>query len=328
MKKSFFGFGAKVAMAVLAVCSFVLTSCYEKQAPVKEEAPVYYVVGTVYDATTSNVIADANVTVNGAAVTLSNGSFTSKIAGPGAVAVAAEAKGYVAVSRTVQVVAVGNNQTSVTTADLAMVPVEVPVVVPETGIFAGTLTVEDLIADFGFPKNTEINEEDSTIVVCEDFVIEVGHDAHVYEHWTKPYEAKWNTYSGYITNFKNDDAVVNNVIDIASNQYMQTVKVGKDYADFEVKEVSEILNESGSKCLMGYHVDHIFVQKLLSYIYDGNHYEVNLVKAVKTVMTEKWDVVDSHDTHDSHDSHDNHDLHNGHNQHGGANAGGGAGESI
>ena len=326
MKKSFFGFTAKVAMAVLAVCSFVLTSCYEKPAPTPVEEPVYYVVGTVYDATTSVAIADAKVTVNGSAVTVSNGSFTSKLSGPGAVAVAAEAEGYVAVSRTVQVVAVGNNQTSVTTADLAMVPVVVEVPVPETGLLEGTLTLEDLIADFGFPENTEI-EEDGTIMVCEDFQIEthLGHDAHIAEHWTKPYLAKWDVYSGYITNFKNDDAVVVNVIDIASNQYMQTAKAGKDFADFIVDVKEEELNPNGSKCLMGYHVCHMFEQHLLSYIYDGVHYEANLVKAVKTVMTEEWDVVDSHDTHDSHDSHDAHNSHNSHNTHGSSNAGGGEG---
>lgn len=325
MKKSFFGFTAKVAMAVLAVCSFVLTSCYEKAAPTPVEEPVYYVVGTVYDAATSSAIADATVTVNGSAVTLSNGSFTSKLSGPGAVTVAAEAEGYVSVSRTVQVVAVGNNQTSITSADIAMVPVVVEVPVPETGIFAGTLSLEDLIEKFGFPEGTEILE-DSTIVVCEDFAIEthLGHDAHIAEHWTKPYEAEWTSLSGYITDFKNDDAVVVNVIDIASNQYMNTTKAGDDYSDFIVKENSKILNESGSKCLMGYHVCHYFEQSLLSYIYDGVHYEANLVKATETVMTAEWDVVDSHDTHDSHDAHD---AHNSHNTHGGSNAGGGAADS-
>ena len=54
MKKSLFGFSAKVAMAVLAVCSFVLTSCYEK-TPVAKTPSEYYVVGTVY-----SVDADGN----------------------------------------------------------------------------------------------------------------------------------------------------------------------------------------------------------------------------------------------------------------------------
>ena len=54
MKKSFFGFSAKVAMAVLAVCSFVLTSCYEK-SPGAKTPTEYHVIGSVYDAVTGEV---------------------------------------------------------------------------------------------------------------------------------------------------------------------------------------------------------------------------------------------------------------------------------
>ena len=67
MKKSFFGFSAKVAMAVLAVCSFVLTSCYEK-SPVAKTPSEYHVVGSVYDAETGKVITEAKVTLDGKSV--------------------------------------------------------------------------------------------------------------------------------------------------------------------------------------------------------------------------------------------------------------------
>ncbi|MBQ7772877.1 MAG: DUF3869 domain-containing protein [Bacteroidales bacterium] len=122
MKKSLFGLGAKVAMAVLAVCSFALTSCYEKSTPVVDQEPIYYVVGTVYDAATSQALA-ANVTVNSNSVTVTNGSFITKVSAAGAVTVAAEAEGYYPVSRTVQVAPAGKNQISVSNADIAMVQV-------------------------------------------------------------------------------------------------------------------------------------------------------------------------------------------------------------
>ena len=77
MKKSFFGFSAKVAMAVLAVCSFVLTSCYEK-SPVAKTPTEYYVIGSVYDAVTGDVISGANVTLDGKSV---SSTFNVKLSG-------------------------------------------------------------------------------------------------------------------------------------------------------------------------------------------------------------------------------------------------------
>ena len=328
MKKSFFGFGAKVAMAVLAVCSFVLTSCYEKQAPVKEEAPVYYVVGTVYDATTSSVIADANVTVNGAAVTLSNGSFTSKIAGPGAVAVAAEAEGYVAVSRTVQVVAVGNNQTSVTTADLAMVPVEVPLPEPPvSGVKNGTLTAEDLVKTFGFPENVEVLDE-GKIVICNLLDVEAhnvhnvhfGLDAHTsYTH--DPYEITYKVYNtGYIWDFESvKDVIIDGVVETVCNAEMKSAVAGKKLKDLKTKEVSKVLNENGDKCLLSYYIDYTFQQKEITYVFDGQDYVVNCVAPVDVKV---WPVYDDdHNLSNSHNFHgaDKHDAHN----HSTSNAGGG-----
>ena len=50
MKSKFFGNGAKLALAVLAVCGTLFTSCYEKaevdQATKPAEAK-YYIAGTI-----------------------------------------------------------------------------------------------------------------------------------------------------------------------------------------------------------------------------------------------------------------------------------------
>ena len=100
MKKSFFGFSAKVAMAVLAVCSFVLTSCYEK-SPVAKTPSEYHVVGSVYDAETGKVITEAKVTLDGKSV---SSTFNMKLSSyVPSVTVAATAEGYLPGSRTVSI---------------------------------------------------------------------------------------------------------------------------------------------------------------------------------------------------------------------------------
>ena len=103
MKKSIFGFGAKVAMAVLAVCSFVLTSCYEK-TPVAKTPSEYYVIGTVYGIDADGnykLLNNATVTVDGK--TVSNPFNVKLDTYKTTVAVTATADGYVAGSRTVAI---------------------------------------------------------------------------------------------------------------------------------------------------------------------------------------------------------------------------------
>ena len=317
MKKSLFGLSAKVAMAVLAVCSFVLTSCYEKQAPSPKADPVYYVVGTVYDATTSEAIS-ATVTVNSNAVTVSGGSFITKVNGAGAVTVTAEAEGYISVSRTVQVVPADYNQISVTTADIAMVPEGVEL--PEAGIVPANMTAEELIENFGFPKGTEV-DEDGLIHVAHVLDIET-HDGHVMSHTKLPYEVKDVYFEGYISDFKSNDPVVNQIMVIAGNGYLNSGLAGAEFADFGTKELKETVNKEGN-CLLNVTVCHDFSQWILTYVFDGVVYTANCVKAESTTVVPNYDTHDSHDSHDNHGGNDSHDGHDGHNGHGGTNAGGG-----
>ena len=110
MKKSFFGFSAKVAMAVLAVCSFVLTSCYEK-SPVAKTPTEYHVIGSVYDAVTGDVISGANVTLDGKSV---SSTFNVKLSGyVPSVTVTATAEGYMPGARTVTIAKTGKTEKTV-----------------------------------------------------------------------------------------------------------------------------------------------------------------------------------------------------------------------
>ena len=68
MKSKFFGNGAKLALAVLAVCGTLFTSCYEKAEVDEATKPApakYYIAGTITDATTGQVLTTATVTLGG-----------------------------------------------------------------------------------------------------------------------------------------------------------------------------------------------------------------------------------------------------------------------
>ena len=300
MKKSLFGFSAKVAMAVLAVCSFVLTSCYEKPQPTPQENPVYYVVGTVYDATTSAVV-NASVKVNNAAVTVTNGSFITEVASAGNVTVAAEAKGYVSVSRTVQVAPAGYNQVSVTTADIAMVPVgeEIPV----SGTEPASLTAAQLAKTFGFPEGLEMGEN-GLFAICEEFDVEShagdAHDSHAsYTH--NPYPVEYTYYKGgYIWNYEEVDVVIDAVMTAICNSEMKSVVLGDNFKKFETAKATKVLNEDGSQCLLCYYVHHNFKQVEVTYVLGGVAYTAVCVAPVNTTLVP---VYDTHDTHDGHDTH-------------------------
>lgn len=306
MKKSLFGFSAKVAMAVLAVCSFVLTSCYEKPQPTPQENPVYYVVGTVYDATTSAVI-NANVTVGGKAVTVSNGAFITEVASAGDVTVAAEAKGYLPVSKIVKVAAAGYNQISVTTADIAMVPEGEEI--PESGMKAASLTAAQLAKSFGFPEGLEMGK-DGMFAICEEFDVEShagdahdAHDAHdshaSFTH--NPYPVEYTYYTGgYIWNYETVDVIVDNVMETICNVNMKSALIGDNFKDFKTAKASKVLNADGSQCLLCYYVHYNFKQVEVTYVFGGEVYTAICVIPVDTTLVP---VYDTHDTHDGHDTH-------------------------
>jgi hypothetical protein len=99
MKKSVLGFSAKLALLIMVVCSLVLTSCYDKVAPVAppEEVPTYYLSGTVIDNETNQVIPNFNITITPAQsgnITVSNGAFKAQLPSYGNYMVKITADGY------------------------------------------------------------------------------------------------------------------------------------------------------------------------------------------------------------------------------------------
>lgn len=82
MKSKFFGYSAKLVLAILAA-GVSLTSCYDSEngdvpQPVKFPDPVYTITGNITDVETGAPLNDATVKVNGQKVTLTDGVYSAK----------------------------------------------------------------------------------------------------------------------------------------------------------------------------------------------------------------------------------------------------------
>ena len=341
MKKSLFGFSAKVAMAVLAVCSFVLTSCYEK-TPVAKIPSEYYVVGTVYgiDAEgNQTVLTGAKVTVDGKSV---SNPFEVKLDGyKASVEVSATAEGYVAGKRNVTISKVGEfNQTSVTGADLVLVKVaetpEVPAVLEIGAPVAASMTVEEVKATFGISYGEVSVGSEGLVEVCMHYAFDADMHANAHvnfggEHLnhtngitTQPYLVEDSLYVGYVLNAT--EVAEENMDEleyaISKNEKINTVCAGTDYSAFKNSFVPfAVLINQDEMAIAGYCVCKDFVLYEVPVTVGEASMTAYVLQAKATQVTPIY--ADSHDNHDNHDNH-----HNNHANHSGATAwGGGAGDA-
>lgn len=132
MKSNFFGNSVKLALATLAVCGTMFTSCYESDdadkinipgTEIELDDPRYYVAGTISDASTGQAI-KATVTVGSEAVGevssfMKEVSFTSN-----EITVTATAAGYAKVEKKVRLAQASAGATYVADASIAMVTLE------------------------------------------------------------------------------------------------------------------------------------------------------------------------------------------------------------
>lgn len=334
MKKSFFGFSAKVAMAVLAVCSFVFTSCYEK-TPIAKTPTEYHVIGSVYDAETGKVITDAKVTLDGKSV---SSTFNVKLSGyVSSVTVSATAEGYMPGSRTVSIQKMDEyNQVSVTSVDLALVKVDVEEpslelkeVVDGKALNLDAAAVKDLFAiNFG---EVEVNEGKVEVFAHYSFDSDLHANLHMNfegEHangvTNEPYFVEDSLYIGFIADMSEVVAGYEDDAKVACITELNTVYAGAAYADFAKSYVpfATLLNRNGELSMGGYCVCKDF--NLVGFVFTFDGEEMNVV-ALQSASTHISPIVA--DTHDNHDNHDNHNNHHNNHGHGGATAWGG-GSSV
>lgn len=331
MKKTLF----ILTMAVMAVCSFVLTSCYEK--PVSQKTPSeYYVMGTVYDAETGQVISNATVTVGGKSV---SSTFNVKLDGyvPG-ITVVASAEGYVTASRTFTITKLEEyNQVSYTNADLALVKMGTPdqpdqpsdtVLVVVGGPVAGAegMDAAAVSSHFGIDNGEVAMGKDGLVEVFNHYGFvdsqlnvenysNIAADQKLYST-NMPYTVKDSIFSGYIWDYAGAD--YEKELKSACNFALGTVNTGTKYADFVAnsKPFSQVLNLDGSMNLVGYCVCKDFTLWSVPVSIDGVQMSILALQA--TAIHVSPIVGDNHDNHDNHNNH--------HNNHSGATAyGGGAG---
>ena len=128
MKSKFFGFTAKLAMAILAVGT-MFTSCYDSEngdvtKPYVAPDPVYLISGTITDVETGAAITDATITVNGTAPTqYSDGIFSASGKGGVLNTVTVKKAGYnedATVTREFTIAALDKGQSSTTVVNIAL----------------------------------------------------------------------------------------------------------------------------------------------------------------------------------------------------------------
>ena len=126
MKSKLFGLSAKSALYLLAICSALFTSCYEKEEidvtpPVVLPDAAYVIVGNVYFAKNGEPVANKTVTIDGGTIqTDSNGAFIKEGLTAGQHVVTVDLDGYAKVARTVYLVAVQKGQTSLANVEVVL----------------------------------------------------------------------------------------------------------------------------------------------------------------------------------------------------------------
>lgn len=328
MKKLLFGLSAKVVLAI-AVCSTLLTACYEKAPVVIPDEPtpaVYYLVGSLYDGATSKAIS-GTVTVNGEKQTGS--TFNFKISNPGTYTLTATAEGYIDVTREIVVIAVPAGQVSVNRADVALFNADGIAVTPPSASNKANLSDDDLdvlVSKFGVPADAKI--ENGNLVIEKETEIDPVEDEC---------EVTYTNHLGFIMQYETDVKALDMEAYLARciAQAKGLQYAGASFEGWPTETYAEDVQFPG-KTAIGYEVKHVYTAWEYVIIYDGVEYTCGTLEQLHSVISMVFGK-DSHDSHDNHggdddhegdDSHgDSHDGHDDHNNHGGSNAGGGAGDA-
>ena len=182
MKSKFFGLNAKLALAVLAVGA-MFTGCYDSEngdvtKPYQPLPASYYVMGTITDAETGETLTDATVTVNGASVSLTDGSYSTEAkVGTNTVTVQhADYNNGELVTRTIDIKAVEDGQSYTAVVNVALLKNEVtPPAEYEVDVKVATTTSSEpkkITKDDAVGLDLIAQEE--PVVFTRTFVVDAG----------------------------------------------------------------------------------------------------------------------------------------------------------
>ncbi|WP_321330919.1 DUF3869 domain-containing protein [uncultured Bacteroides sp.] len=318
MKSNVFGFSAKIALSVLAVCGTMFTSCYEKEdVDVNTTEPIpaaYYVVGSITDGSNGQPITTAVVTIDGVSVTLNNGAFSQKTTASGAHTVAVTAEGYYDMTKTVYCVEVADGQTSVAVADIALFtpgsqasdPIEDPTIPSTSDIEAVKSVISEAFTPTANPSGAVAGT--STTTVNDDGTVAIATPYTLDNSSTDAIEVSYVYNEGFeLANEPATRAVS------ARDQFIANVakQLNKSYGLTKVTKKTTLYE--GGNSIIGYTVIYtIAIEEYIFYISGANW-------AGMATWQSNVQISAITDTHDSHDSHDGHG--------GSTNAGGGSGTS-
>lgn len=321
MKRNFFGMNAKVALAVLAVCSTALTSCYEKEEidttkPVPAPAAIYFVAGSITDLTTGEAITPTTLTITGATETATPAtSFKVKAAANATVKVTVEKAGYYTASKTVFVGVAADGTTNYINADIAMTSLNTTpptageaVATPDGSISAADLTT------LGIPNNgaaVEFKDGKATVTTEEvKALAPIFTAAYVPVSYTKIQDGVIIT-KVEVTNaaraITSVDAATLAALGRAVAAKLNTPYLGEKFTT--VSAMGEVWQAAG-KAVLKLTVNTQYNSAKVDFVFNGKKHTVSYMSAAQQGLSFVYD------THDGHDGHG-----------GATNAGGGSGSS-
>jgi hypothetical protein len=310
MKSNVFGYSAKLALAVLAVCGTLFTSCYESEeldntgggtvTPPNPVPAAYYVAGSVTDGTTGQPIENASVTIGSESVLLTNGSFYHDVKTSGQKTITVTAEGYLDNKKTVFVAPVGDGQTFVALGDIALFDAKSQATDPVLDPIVPAIPAEEkaaITAALSLPADAEITEGEDGLVATHKAVIESTTDrTNVPVEFQEGFELM--TEPAAARAFTDRDQFVANI----------AKAIGKSYGLRTVTRNMPVY--AGGRTMIGASIKISIAVKEFMFIINGKTY-TGSAYWVDDITVEP--IVDTHDTHGGHG--------------GGNNAGGGDGGS-
>lgn len=313
MKSKLFGFGAKMALAAVAVCG-MFASCYEKEeidatTPINPDPAKYVIVGNLTDAATGAAVTNATVTIDGSAVDGPNadGYYSKEDLTEGSHVIKVVAEGYKDAVRTVYLQKVNAGGISVGNGDFQLYGVgEDDLLSPDNAPVSATKAQAEKI----------LSEQKSGILTAFEGVEGIDAENITFEtdeNGITTVTVKSNTISSPV------GGVFTVTLPTFQGRFASTIPLDRDGIFTKAITDGQLWNASAEKelnlsyglipanriytynCVLGESVSNytlkiIFDNKVLSFLgVEG------------TVMYQSnWTVNVETESHDSHDSHDGH----------------------
>lgn len=308
MKNVFRGLSAKLALALLAVGT--LSSCYEKEELDKTPAPTpeaakYYIQGNVLDVENGQPL-NATVTVDGAAVTVTNGYYRTEVAADKEITIVADMANYFTATKTAFLPKTDAGSVSIATVDFALVGVNSQITAPEYNVPANVEQAAKVAAASKSILSGIFTEAGFTLT---DDAIEVDENGDVVVTAAKTVEKEVGG------DYKFDVPLMSGFSSTVSPADTKALTVGQIWLSSAEKVLGMLYGMKGAfkehtfSGVKGAAINSLTIKayyKARALAFDGKDGVVLYQEKVRATVT--YEDHDSHDGHDYHDVHDSHDF--------------------